>query len=234
MSFAEFVAVLLQIESPIARSKQFRGLEKLVPKLDEAFALYKRDGKAFSDPLEIGEFVLHLNGDSKKTKMIRRASILQGGFSESSTYAEFVKMMCMEKCGTLEKISNTIEAMREAFDLFDGDKDGEITFQEFTKVLCALGKPDDGTLMEEARLADTDHSGLIDFREFVAVMTKQDIAKSGSLHSCIAKYKKMFLLFDNNETGRVVKSHLGQVMRSLGLKPIITVYGHITLDSTPY
>ena len=189
--------MLLQVESPLCRTKGFKGVEKLAPKLEESLLLYERTATGLTDPMEIGEFVLHLNGASNKTKKIRRSSILTEAFAEMSTFADFVKTMCQEKAGTLEALGTV--RMREAFDLFDGDKDEQITFAEF-KVLCALGarrRHADG----RGRQGRYGWGGLIDFQEVVAVMTKTDIAKNGGLQSSIAKYKKMFLLFDNEDPG---------------------------------
>ncbi len=59
--------------------------------------------------------------------------------------------------------------LRETFDAYDANSDGTISMIEFSRLLEALGA---GMSDEEIRIGfaeiDTNHSGSIDFKEFVA------------------------------------------------------------------
>ncbi|KAL2252410.1 probable calcium-binding protein CML45 [Sesamum indicum] len=66
-----------------------------------------------------------------------------------------------------------LEEVKEAFDVFDSNRDGFIDAEELQKVLCALGLKE-GSEMENCRrmigLFDENGDGRIDFDEFVKFM----------------------------------------------------------------
>ncbi|KAL0461622.1 UNVERIFIED_CONTAM: putative calcium-binding protein CML46 [Sesamum latifolium] len=66
-----------------------------------------------------------------------------------------------------------MEEVKEAFDVFDSNRDGFIDAEELQKVLCALGLKE-GSEMENCRrmigLFDENGDGRIDFDEFVKFM----------------------------------------------------------------
>ncbi|KAL2505022.1 putative calcium-binding protein CML45 [Abeliophyllum distichum] len=72
-----------------------------------------------------------------------------------------------------EEKNPDLEEVKEAFDVFDGNKDGFIDASELQKVLCALGF-NEGLEMENCRrmIRDFDENGdgRIDFQEFVKFM----------------------------------------------------------------
>lgn len=72
-----------------------------------------------------------------------------------------------------EEMSPRLDEVREAFDVFDGNRDGFIDAEELQKVLCALGLKE-GLEMENCRrmigVGDEDGDGKIDFDEFVKFM----------------------------------------------------------------
>lgn len=65
------------------------------------------------------------------------------------------------------------EMLKEAFDVFDRDKDGLITFEELGSVLCSLGLKE-GDKIEDCkamiRKVDTDGDGMVNFDEFKTMM----------------------------------------------------------------
>jgi Ca2+-binding EF-hand superfamily protein len=72
------------------------------------------------------------------------------------------------------------EDLREAFDVFDKDKDGLICVEELDLVLCSLGlgkmKIDD--CREMIRKVDVDGDGMVNFDEFKLMMTSNVLVSS--------------------------------------------------------
>ncbi|CAN1215357.1 Calmodulin-like protein 3 [Linum perenne] len=67
------------------------------------------------------------------------------------------------------------EELKEAFEVFDGDKDGLITVEELGSVLSSLGMKE-GKKMEDCkemiRRVDVDGDGMVNFDEFKTMMMR--------------------------------------------------------------
>ena len=105
-----------------------------------------------------------------------------------------------------------MQELREAFDLFDTDGSGSIDTKELQVALRALGFD---SKKEKVRKMiadiDLDGSGTIDFEEFVEMMT----GKMGDRDSP-DEIRRVFKLFDDDETGRISFRNLKRVARELG------------------
>lgn len=105
-----------------------------------------------------------------------------------------------------------MQELREAFDLFDTDGSGSIDTKELQVALRALGFD---SKKEKVRKMiadiDLDGSGNIDFEEFVEMMT----GKMGDRDSP-EEIRRVFKLFDDDETGRISFRNLKRVARELG------------------
>jgi len=105
-----------------------------------------------------------------------------------------------------------MQELREAFDLFDTDGSGTIDTKELQVALRALGFD---SKKEKVRKMiadiDLDGSGTIDFEEFVEMMT----GKMGDRDSP-EEIKRVFKLFDDDETGKISFRNLKRVARELG------------------
>jgi len=63
-------------------------------------------------------------------------------------------------------------ALRDAFDMFDEDKDGRVTHVELAKVLEKLKiNANQQVLLDMIKSADKDNSGTVEFQEFVEALT---------------------------------------------------------------
>ena len=63
-------------------------------------------------------------------------------------------------------------ALKDAFDMFDEDKDGRVTHVELAKVLQKLKiNTNMDVLMDMIKQVDTDNSGTVEFNEFVECLT---------------------------------------------------------------
>lgn len=68
--------------------------------------------------------------------------------------------------------SDVLNALREAFNMFDGDNDGKVTHVELAKVLQKLKiNANMDVLLDMIKQVDTDNSGTVEFDEFVTCLT---------------------------------------------------------------
>ncbi|KAL4319996.1 hypothetical protein GQ457_18G003650 [Hibiscus cannabinus] len=79
-----------------------------------------------------------------------------------------------EECGVKTRGGDDGEdELKEAFDVFDKDRDGLISFEELGSVLCSLGLKE-GNKMEDCkamiRKVDMDGDGMVNFDEFKKMM----------------------------------------------------------------
>ena len=115
-----------------------------------------------------------------------------------------------EKNGLTEDEVNEI---KEAFDLFDSDKSGEIDVDELKQALKNLGiDAKNQTLANMMADLDKDGSGKIDFDEFINMMT----AKMSD-RDTREDLQKVFRLFigDDDKADKIELKHLKKVAREL-------------------
>ena len=103
--------------------------------------------------------------------------------------------------------------IKEAFDLFDTDKSGEIDVEELKNALKNLGiDAKNQTLANMMADLDKDKSGQIDFNEFIDMMT----AKMSD-RDTREDLEKVFRLFlgDDDKADKITIKHLKRVAREL-------------------
>ncbi|XP_075240188.1 calmodulin-alpha-like [Convolutriloba macropyga] len=105
-----------------------------------------------------------------------------------------------------------IAEFREAFSLFDKDGDGTITTQELGTVMRSLGQtPTEQELQDMINEVDADGNGLIDFEEFLEMMSRK--AAEGDEEEEI---KEAFKVFDQDGNGLIDRDELKNIMLNLG------------------
>merc|ERR1711865_580899 len=128
-------------------------------------------------------------GESQSTNMGRKSAKKKGGLSEEQ-----------------------MEEIRDAFGLFDADASGSIDVRELKAAMRALGfEIKNEELKKMVADVDTDGSGMIEFSEFLEMMT----GKMGEKDSR-EDIEKVFKLFDDVNTNKISFRNLARVAEELG------------------
>ena len=105
---------------------------------------------------------------------------------------------------------------KEAFDIFDQDKDGIITINELGEIMKILGQ---STSDEELQLmileVDIEGNGNIDFKDFLTLMAKKKMENDEHDESENNLYQ-VFHVINQSGTGKINEKELKRVMISLG------------------
>mmetsp|Transcript_8926 Transcript_8926/g.32943 ORF Transcript_8926/g.32943 Transcript_8926/m.32943 type:complete len:174 (-) Transcript_8926:2134-2655(-) len=104
------------------------------------------------------------------------------------------------------------QEIREAFDLFDTDKDAAIDSHELKVALRALGfhvkKDEIHSLMA---LYDEDETGHVTFQQFLTICTEKMADRDP-----LDEIRKAFMLFDDDKSGTITVKNLRKVAREIG------------------
>ncbi len=107
-----------------------------------------------------------------------------------------------------------IAEFKEAFEIFDKDKDGFITIKELGEIMKNLGQsPTDAELQDMINEVDIDGNGNIDFKEFLGLMARK-MRDTDTEEELIEAFK----VFDRDSNGLISSQELKHVMTSLGEK----------------
>jgi len=105
-----------------------------------------------------------------------------------------------------------IADFRDVFAVFDKDNSGSITADELGAVMKQLGlAPSDTELQDLINEADTNKDGVINFDEFLILMSHN--AKPADTDQ---ELLRAFEVFDKDGSGTITTSELKDVLRSLG------------------
>jgi calmodulin len=115
---------------------------------------------------------------------------------------------------TEQLTEDKITEFKEAFEIFDKDKDGFITIKELGEIMRNLGQnPSDADLQDMINEVDIDGNGNIDFKEFLGLMARK-MRDTDSDEELIEAFK----VFDRDGNGLISSQELKHVMVSLGEK----------------
>lgn len=103
-------------------------------------------------------------------------------------------------------------SFKDAFALFDKDRDGIIRTSELGTVMRCLGlTPTESQLLDIIDEEDPDKKGTIDFAQFCTVMVKH-------MHEKVSEKEviEAFRVFDKDGTGKISVAELRHIMGNLG------------------
>ncbi|KAL1416987.1 hypothetical protein MTO96_027205 [Rhipicephalus appendiculatus] len=116
--------------------------------------------------------------------------------------------------GGLKLSESTIAELREYFELFDRDGDGEISPDDLGVVMRAMGDNLTQTKLEEIiAKADTNGNGTVDFPEFVAMISEPTCTTLPE-----EVIREAFQVFDQGGKGVITAPDLRYVMTALGVQ----------------
>ncbi|KAI9332368.1 hypothetical protein BDR26DRAFT_869375 [Obelidium mucronatum] len=102
--------------------------------------------------------------------------------------------------------------VKEAFELFDTDKDGCLDYHELKVAMRALGfDVKKAEVLKILREFDKDGQGLIEFQDFSKVMTERILDRDP-----LEEIRKAFQLFDDDGTGKISVRNLRRVAKEIG------------------
>jgi len=119
-----------------------------------------------------------------------------------------------------ESSNKYIEELREAFALFDKDNDGCITAKEVRTVMHGLRlESSDQEITDMINNVDTDGNGTVDFKEFLAMMSRSDwrrVPEESAHKTEEEELRHAFRVFDIDGNGFVDSNELKITMFNLG------------------
>ncbi|CAL0303340.1 unnamed protein product [Lupinus luteus] len=136
--------------------------------LKRVFQMFDRDGdgriskKELKDSLEkLGMMI----PDKELTQMIEKIDVNGDGWVDMEEFGELYESIMEER--------DEEEDMREAFNVFDHNRDGFITVEELRTVLSSLGLKQGRTVEECKKMimkVDVDGDGMVNYKEFKQMM----------------------------------------------------------------
>ncbi|KAL9716674.1 Calcium-binding component of the spindle pole body (SPB) half-bridge [Leucoagaricus gongylophorus] len=106
------------------------------------------------------------------------------------------------------------QEIKEAFELFDADKDGLLDYHELKVAMRALGfdlkKAEVLKLLRDSEKGK-DYQGMMDYDDFLRIMTERILARDP-----MEEIKRAFQLFDDDNTGKITLRNLRRVAKQFG------------------
>ncbi|KAF9060324.1 hypothetical protein BDP27DRAFT_1273165 [Rhodocollybia butyracea] len=104
------------------------------------------------------------------------------------------------------------QEIKEAFELFDSDKDGQIDYHELKVAMRALGfDMKKAEVLKILRDHDKTSRGFMDFEDFAKVMSDRILQRDP-----MEEIRRAFQLFDGDNKGRIELKDLRRVAKEIG------------------
>ncbi|SJL13638.1 probable CDC31-spindle pole body component, centrin [Armillaria ostoyae] len=104
------------------------------------------------------------------------------------------------------------QEIKEAFELFDTDKDGCVDYHELKVAMRALGfDMKKAEVLKLLRDNDKTGHGLMEYEDFVKIMAERILARDP-----MDEIRRAFQLFDDDNTGKISLRNLRRVAKEIG------------------
>ncbi|KDR85761.1 hypothetical protein GALMADRAFT_51572 [Galerina marginata CBS 339.88] len=104
------------------------------------------------------------------------------------------------------------QEIKEAFELFDTDKDGCVDYHELKVAMRALGFDlKKAEVLKLLRDHDKENVGLMDFQDFAKIMSERILERDP-----MEEIRRAFKLFDDDGTGKISLRNLRRVAKEIG------------------
>lgn len=141
-----------------------------------------------------------------------------------------------------DQVKEEWQRTEDMFELFDEDRSSSIDQEELGKLMRSMGQnPTEEQLKKLIQEVDPDNTGVVDFCQFVSLMTKYKATtdpqerrranarkaepvpkQKGLTETEVLRYRDMFDLYDSGRTGFMGAMPLTRCMRSIGYNPTTT------------
>ncbi|KRX57132.1 Calmodulin, partial [Trichinella sp. T9] len=163
--YTNFIFYTIQQQNMAA--DRFGLADEQIAEFQEAFNLFDKDGDGKITSQELGIVMRSLGQRPTESELRDMVNEVDEDGNGTIEFDEFLQMMSRKM-----KDSDSEQELKEAFQVFDKDKDGFISAAELHYVMTNLGeKLTDEEVQEMIREADLDGDGLVNYHEFVKMMT---------------------------------------------------------------
>ncbi|CAM1311893.1 Uncharacterised protein g5829 [Pycnogonum litorale] len=141
--------------------------EEQVAEFREAFMLFDKDEDGRITSAELGVVMRSLGQRPTENELRDMVNEVDTDGNGTIEFNEFLQMMSKKM-----KDTDNEEELKEAFRVFDKNNDGFISASELRHVMTNLGeKLTDEEVEEMIKEADLDGDGLVNYDEFVTILT---------------------------------------------------------------
>jgi Ca2+-binding EF-hand superfamily protein len=219
INYSEFVAMMFPAAATALA--KFRRSHPSLKNAKDAFDIYDIDGDG---EITYSELVAGMGGEFTSNEI--SAIFAMGDCNQDGkiSFLEFAKIVSPVACEALSKFwkaFGNISSLRQAFQKFDVDKDGQISRQEIVQGMTSVGlKLTSAEIDTLFILADKDNNGQIDFSEFSQIMIPSAgdrIAKLKKQFRNTSEIENAFRRFDSNHDGAISFEELKAGLKSSGI-----------------
>ncbi|XP_006616487.1 calmodulin-beta-like isoform X1 [Apis laboriosa] len=144
--------------------------EDQVAEFKEAFMLFDKDEDGTITMAELGVVMRSLGQRPSETELRDMVNEVDQDGNGTIEFNEFLQMMSKKMKG-----ADGEDELREAFRVFDKNKDGLISSKELRHVMTNLGeKLSEEEVDDMIKEADLDGDGMVNYEEFVTILTSKN------------------------------------------------------------